>query len=247
MKTMLKMEVAENPVIPMLVLSETVMISDPSGKDYEQGVADGKHAEHDQFWEKYFWNVKKDGVGANLFAGRGWNEHTRLPYRIDFVKNGYNMFSYSGNIPKEEIAKIDFTKMTSNFPNFNESLVQHIPEIDTRSTSGLTMLFYRCTKLVSIDNIILKDDGSQTLSNLFQSCSSLEEVRFSGVIGKNGLNFVQSSKLSHNSLMSIINALQDKSEDTSGTSWVVTFGSINTAKLTDAEKAIATQKGWTLA
>jgi hypothetical protein len=43
--------------------------------------------------------------------------------------------------------------------------------------------------------------------------------------------------------MSIINALQKK---TSGT-WTVTLGTTNLNKLDTNEKAIATDKGWTLA
>ena len=46
--------------------------------------------------------------------------------------------------------------------------------------------------------------------------------------------------------MSIINCLKDYSTDTSGTSHTVTLGTTNLAKLTDEQKAIATEKGWSL-
>ena len=45
-------------------------------------------------------------------------------------------------------------------------------------------------------------------------------------------------------LNSIINALKDYSG--SGKTYTCTLGATNLAKLTDAEKAIATEKGWTL-
>ena len=45
--------------------------------------------------------------------------------------------------------------------------------------------------------------------------------------------------------MSVVDALQDYAD--SGTTYTVTFGAVNLAKLTDAEKATATGKGWTLA
>jgi hypothetical protein len=45
--------------------------------------------------------------------------------------------------------------------------------------------------------------------------------------------------------MNVINILKDYSG--SGTTYTLTLGSTNLAKLTDAEKAIATEKGWTLA
>ena len=46
-------------------------------------------------------------------------------------------------------------------------------------------------------------------------------------------------------ILSILNCLKDYKD--SGTTYTVTLGATNLAKLTDAEKAIATQKGWTLA
>jgi uncharacterized protein YndB with AHSA1/START domain len=45
--------------------------------------------------------------------------------------------------------------------------------------------------------------------------------------------------------MNIIGCLSDYSG--SGTTHTCTIGTANLAKLTDAEKAIATEKGWTLA
>ena len=51
-----------------------------------------------------------------------------------------------------------------------------------------------------------------------------------------------SNKLTHDSIMVIINGLQ-----TVTTTQTLTLGSTNLAKLTDEEKKIATDKGWTLA
>ena len=50
------------------------------------------------------------------------------------------------------------------------------------------------------------------------------------------------NKLTHDSIMVIINGLQ-----TVTTTQTLTLGSTNLAKLTDEEKKIATDKGWTLA
>jgi hypothetical protein len=47
--------------------------------------------------------------------------------------------------------------------------------------------------------------------------------------------------------MNIIDHLKDYSEDTSGTTHTLTIGTTNQDKLTDAEKQIVTDKGWTLA
>lgn len=74
----------------------------------------------------------------------------------------------------------------------------------------------------------------------------MENITFEGVIVKNGLTFANTSEISHDSLISALNCLKDFSTDASGTSHSLTLGTTNLAKLTDAEKAIAPQKGWTL-
>ena len=50
--------------------------------------------------------------------------------------------------------------------------------------------------------------------------------------------------LTHQSLLNALNGLYDL---TGGTSQTLTLGSTNLAKLTDEEKAIATNKNWVLA
>lgn len=59
---------------------------------------------------------------------------------------------------------------------------------------------------------------------------------------KVSLDLSSCTKLTHDSLMVIINGLQ-----TVTGSKVLTLGATNLAKLTYEEKAIATSKGWTLA
>jgi hypothetical protein len=81
----------------------------------------------------------------------------------------------------------------------------------------------------------------------FMKCPQLEELTLDGaVIQSNGLNLQWSTKLSHDSLMNIINALKDYSGDTSGTVWTCTLGNENLAKLTAEQEQIALNKGWVL-
>jgi hypothetical protein len=136
--------------------------------------------------------------------------------------------------------------------------------------NAIGQCFLNAYRLITIDKIILKDDGSQTWhTKPFYSCNVLEEVRLEGVIGYSGMTFSGNTKLSHDSLFGavateeqiaagknlatidgvtyyggIIIALQDLTG--TGTTKTLTFGATNLAKLSDVEKAIATQKGWTL-
>ena len=84
-----------------------------------------------------------------------------------------------------------------------------------------------------------------TANSMFYSCSKLEEVYFEGEIGLS-LSFAQSPLLTHDCLTRIITGLKDFSGTT--TTRTLTLHTDSKAKLSDAEKAIATdKKGWTLA
>ena len=75
----------------------------------------------------------------------------------------------------------------------------------------------------------------------FDGCNALETI-----IGnpnfKVSVVLNQCKKLTHDSLMVVINGLQ-----TVTSTQTLTLGSTNLAKLTEADKQIATDKGWTLA
>jgi hypothetical protein len=126
---------------------------------------------------------------------------------------------------------------------FGSSKFIRIGVVDTRNMSSLPQTFQSCSNLITIDKLILKEDGSQTFQYTFGGCSSLENIVIEGKIGQD-VSFNASPKLTHDSLMSIINALYNYSDTT--TTKTLTLGTVNLAKLTDVEKAIATEKGWTL-
>lgn len=128
---------------------------------------------------------------------------------------------------------------------YNCSMITNIPKLNTSNGETFNSIFYGVTQVHTIEGI---DFSSATkVTNAFINCPKLEYLTVNGVIKITGLNLSQSSKLTHDSLMSVINALFDhKTAGTSGT-FTLTLGSTNLAKLTDAEKAIATQRGWTLA
>ena len=81
-------------------------------------------------------------------------------------------------------------------------------------------------------------------SSSFRYCKGLEYVGFEGVL-TNNLKIDECVKLSHESIMKLLGILKDYAG--TGTTHTLTLGTTNLAKLTDAEKAIATNRGWTLA
>lgn len=81
----------------------------------------------------------------------------------------------------------------------------------------------------------------------FISCSDLEEIELPESTICESWDLHWSTKLTKNSLLNVINCLTEYPEDYDLTNPTLTLGKTNLDKLTDAEKAIATQKGWTLA
>lgn len=122
------------------------------------------------------------------------------------------------------------------------SALTSIPALDTSKGTNFGSMFYWCFALTTIP--VLDTSNSTNFRYMFNSCNALVDLNIVGTINATDLN-VQSCPLSHDSLMSIINALADKT-GVSGT-WKVTLGATNLAKLTAEEIAIAEGKGWTLA
>ena len=152
-----------------------------------------------------------------------------------------------------ESAHFDFSQLltgTSNQEGFYYtfygcSALEVIEDVgigESNSIYSFNYTFNGCSKLHTIGKVTVAQ--TTRYSNTFNGCNALANITFGGTIGQNGLNF-QWSPLTHDSIMSIINALADKTTDTSGTNWVVTLGD-SMSQLTDDEKLIAQNKGWDL-
>ena len=82
--------------------------------------------------------------------------------------------------------------------------------------------------------------NATNFNHCFRNCAALTTITGNPNF-KTSLN-LSLPNLTHDSLMVVINGLQ-----TVTSTQTLTLGSTNLAKLTDAEKKIATDKGWTLA
>lgn len=210
----------------------------------------GKNDEWTDFWDSFHasaYNQNKSGKG--LYGGRGWNDKTFKPKYSFAPTNAENMFRDSNiqdlaGILKKQGIVFDF-KDSIYFDFFAySSAITHFPPIDFRKADAKGYPFGYCTRTVSIEKVIYKDDGTTPFSNDFVNCTALENLVVEGVIGRNGFDVRYSTKLTHDSLMSIINALKDYSDDTSGTTYKVTLGSDNIEKLTQDEIQLIRNKGW---
>lgn len=216
----------------------------------EEGIVEGKQAEHDAFWDVF----QKYGnrTDYNYAFGFGFTNANFYPKYDIIVKNyctsifyaleGGSKFSLIDRLNNCGV-KLDTSKATNLTGLFSyANKITGIPTIDcTGLNSNSTSLFANLyTNCKTIEKIITKE--SVTYKNWFTN-TDVTNVTFEGVIGQD-LDMSYGSRLTAASMNSIISCLKDYSG--TDTTHTLSLGSTKLAKLSDAEKAIATEKGWTL-
>lgn len=113
-----------------------------------------------------------------------------------------------------------------------------VPLFNTSNVTSMSQMFWNCHNLQTVPAY---DCSKVTnMNNIFASCRSLKSVLMTN-IGVS-LNISASTLFERSDLLVILNNLK-----TVTTTKVLKMGATNLAKLTDEDKAIATNKGWTLA
>lgn len=113
-----------------------------------------------------------------------------------------------------------------------------IPLLDTSNVTDMFQIFRYCDKLVTIPALDVSNNFN--FNNSFGNCTSLKSILMTGM--KVSFDIHYSTKFERNDLVTILNNLA-----TVTSTQTLTMGATNLAKLTDEDKAIATNKGWTLA
>lgn len=161
---------------------------------------------------------------------------------LDTTKSAFYLISsYHGTSVDGLISYSD----TENVINFGYMFlgcnnITTVPLLNTSKATNMTNMFANCAKLTEIPAL----DASQCtvtghLDYMFSGCSSLKKVHMTGI--KLSLDISSSTKFEKTDLLEIINNLETVSYPRK-----LKMGPTNLAKLTDEEKAIATNKGWTL-
>jgi hypothetical protein len=203
---------------------------------YEKGKSEGGGDNHyDTFWDLYQQNGNRSDY-LRAFAGVGWTDKTFKPKYSIRPNNANAMFSFSKikNLKKllsDLNIELDFSGVTyGRFVQMIESSsVTDVGIIDMTGSAGQTVSYflYNALSLKNVDKIILPNNGSLELQKTcFQSCSNLAEIRFEGVHGKNGLDLHWSTKLSKESIESVINVL---STTTNGLTVTLSKTAVNNA------------------
>lgn len=155
------------------------------------------------------------------------------------AKNLSYLFASTKNITGE--IELD-TSVCENMRNAFAACY-YVPRVvlsDTSKNTQWQYMFYNMSALETIDCTLYVKDGS-FFQNTFDDCVELKNIRFEYLsLTNNNLSFAQSSKLTVESLLSILNALSDNTG--LATTYTVHLGSANIAKLTDEQLAIAYDK-----
>lgn len=237
----------------MSIAEKLVTIAENQSKVYDAGKVEGL----DSFWDAYQQN---GGRTFYWYAFASWTKEALKPkYTVRFSRNassdanglfyrcGYT--GYDGTpescIDFSTIAdRFDFSYLIGSTDMFNSCYMVNI-NIDISNWTSAVRTFAQ-TYSGYMENITIKmGDKLPSVTNMFQNCKATNIIfTDDSVIACKGLDF-SSCPLTHDSLMSIVNALQNKAS--LGQTGTITLGATNLANLTDAEKAIAQGKGWSLA
>lgn len=137
-------------------------------KQYDAGLTEGYNSGYGQ--GTYYAAEQAQGFGAktNYQYWKHYQDITNLkiPYAMQPTNCQYmfaNTTTQDNSLIDLSQFEIDFSKSTSFNYWLNAAAIGKIGTLDTTGCSNLSSLFYNAQKIVTIEHLILKDDGSQTL------------------------------------------------------------------------------------
>ena len=176
------------------------------------------------------------------------------------------LFQKASNIREFDVSFATAITSANNMFYDCHSLAKVPDSLDLSQCTNCINMFNACAQLKRISFAEGSGQLLTNISNCFRYCFSLTYLSLPDGFGKNATNLTtcfsgctslttitgnpnfkvslslsDCKNLTHDSLMVVINGLQ-----TVTTAQTLTIGTTNLAKLTDEEKKVATDKGWTL-
>lgn len=232
-------------------------IAENEPKVYEAGREAGKKAEYDAFWDVCQNNGKRNDY-QYAFANVGWKDENFKPKYDMILKAGYggtNMFGMSyitdlSSALERQGVKLDTSNCGYMASMFSLAKVTRVPELNLTKAheynEGISYIFNSASSLETIDKLIVTD--KLKWNQCFSNTTSLKNIVIEGTIGQNGFDVRWSTKLSADSLKSIINALSTTTTGltitlptTAQANYEAVYGAGSWSTLT------ATRSNWTIA
>ena len=159
---------------------------------------------------------------------------------LDATKNAHELFiRYKGTSVDGMITFSDTSNVTNMINMFAYcSNLTTIPLLDTSNATNMAHMFETCENLISIP--ALDASKATDLNYMFNGCNKLISI---GVHGFRYSVNITYTALKHDAIVAFLN----QAGTAYNSSQKITMGAAKLALLSDEEKAIATNKGWTLA
>lgn len=173
-----------------------------------------------------------------LFANYTGTSVSGLIKRTDTsnVRNMSSMFDNAVNLKKiPELDTYNATDMSYMFSECHELIV--VSELDTSHVTNMRSMFYNCSVLTTIP--ALNASNVTEMYGIFLSCPKLNSI---GLYGFTRTIDISQTALEHDAIVAFLN----QAGTAYNSSQTIIMGSAKLALLSDEEKAIATNKGWTL-
>lgn len=211
----------------------------------------GKKSEYDAFWDDYQSNGTRTDY-YHAFAGKGWTQTIFNPKYTARPSDARGMFANNQNITDLTLTgKLDFSEVTTPSDFISRSSVTKVPAINISKVSDSLYVFENAFELVTVENLIFPTSPfTVNISGMFYRCNALENITITGTIQNTGCDLHWSTKLTIESLTSILTALSKDSSVAAGKS--ITFPTAAQAKIQADTTAkgqydAAIAAGWTIA
>lgn len=178
----------------------------------------GKDAEWNAFWDI----IQQSGNRTSYDVAFCWwdCEYLHPKYKVVPTYNGgaRNMIYRCAKLKKIESAYFDLSQLpnpmaTSGGLGYLFGLCDELEEIEDVGLQPCYSLGYFCYSDKKLKKIAVIRIAEETkVDNMLYYCPELEYVRIEGTIGQSGLNLMHSTKLSRESIESIVNHLSDTAE-----------------------------------
>lgn len=222
--------------------------------EYSSDYNAGQKNAYDAFWDALQDRGKRD-IYSYLFMGQTWTaENFKLKYPIKPSQMAYAF--YQNTIPGLELSGslYDFSVCTLLTQWLYRSEIVKVPKIyANKLANGCYHLFNEASKLVTVTELAFPDTAltySSPTLNAFTNCTALENIKITGVIANTGFDLHWSTKLTIESLTSILSALSKDSGIAAGKSITLPTAAqakINADTTAKAQYDSAIAAGWTIA
>jgi hypothetical protein len=202
-------------------------------------VSDGKKSEYDEFWDVISSNWTRTTWSQ---AFKCWScEYIHPPKQIKPTAESIHVFAANPTLKKIEKKYFDFSGMPINSA---QDLYQGCPSLETIEDVGLpamrnyNYIFNNCTALKTIECLRFSNETTTAVSS-FYYCNALESITIEGEICIS-LNFQWSTKLSKESIISIVTHLSD----TQGATLTLSKTAVDNAFMTEDGTLGSTSDEW---